>query len=285
MLVSKRCGMVQSLCRVAGVFLSILFFSFSAAAQHPSLSKPPGSSFTARLQSIEAAVNETFRYNAALHNGTLLPHTYQLMPVLPIGWSIAFKVEGSEVISFTVDSGKTQDVSIEIAPVFNAKPGKYSIPVMAISGGDSLKLNLEAVVKGAYAAELTTPTGRLSDEVTEGSTKEIHLVVKNKGTIPLQQLELSAETPSQWDASFQPSKIERLEPGATQDVIASLKVPDKTIAGDYVTTFNLKNANTKAAATFRMTVTTSLLSGWIGLLVILAALGMIYYLVRKYGRR
>lgn len=235
--------------------------------------------------SIEAAVNETFRYNAALHNGTAQAHIYEFVPVLPIGWSIAFKIEGNEVASFTLDSGKTEDVSIEVAPVFNAKPGKYSIPVTAISGNDSLKLNLEAVVKGAYAAELTTPTGRLSDEVTEGSTKEIHLVVKNKGTIPLEKLELSAQTPSQWDATFQPSKIERLEPGATQDVTVSLKVPDKTIAGDYVTTFNLKNTNTKAAATFRMTVTTSLLSGWIGLLVILAALGMIYYLVRKYGRR
>jgi uncharacterized membrane protein len=96
---------------------------------------------------------------------------------------------------------------------------------------------------------------------------------------------LSAEAPLKWTATFEPSKLERLEPGKTQDVKATLTVPDKTIAGDYVTKFTVRNNSANADATFRMTVTTSLLSGWIGILIILLALGIVYYLIRKYGRR
>jgi uncharacterized membrane protein len=34
-----------------------------------------------------------------------------------------------------------------------------------------------------------------------------------------------------------------------------------------------------------MTVTTSWLAGWLGVMVILVAVGIVYYLIRKYGRR
>lgn len=36
---------------------------------------------------------------------------------------------------------------------------------------------------------------------------------------------------------------------------------------------------------FRISVKTPMITGWIGVVVILAALGAVYYLFRKYGRR
>lgn len=267
------------------VFRYLLFLS--AIVFHPGLlfSQSPGTAFTARLMNLEAAVSETFRYNATLHNQARQAKVYELKSEAPIGWSVAFKVEGSQVASFRLDSNRTQDISIEVIPSPAAKPGKYSIPLKAVSGADTAALTIEAVVKGSYAVELTTPTGRLSDEVTEGTSAQLHLVVRNTGTIALDNLELSAQAPSQWDASFEPSKIGRLDPGKTIDVTVNLKVPDKTIAGDYVSNFSVKNPNANASAAFRITVKTSLLSGWIGLLVILLAIAIIYYLIRKYGRR
>jgi uncharacterized membrane protein len=146
-------------------------------------------------------------------------------------------------------------------------------------------LNLEAVVKGSYGLTLTTPTGRLSEELTSGSHLDIQLVVKNSGTLPLSDIDLSSQLPANWEASFEPSKISRLEPGKSQELKARLKVPDKTIAGDYAATFTASNANGNAPAVFRMIVKTSLLSGWIGIMVILLSIGLVYYLIRKYGRR
>jgi len=263
------------------VFLFVLF-STPPMARAEGRAAPP---FTARLMNIEAAANTTFTYNTQLHNTAPVARIYQLSAAMPPGWNISFKVEGVQVTSLNIDSGKTQDITVEVNPAMEVKPGKYNIPVLAMVGADSLKLQLEAVVKGTYGVTLTTPTGRLSDDVTEGKRKEIQLRVKNTGTITLDNLDLSGQTPPQWEASFVPSTITRLEPGKEAEVTATLHVPDKTIAGDYVTTFSVKNNSTSSNAAFRMTVTTSVLTGWIGVLVILLALGAVYYLIRKYGRR
>ena len=69
------------------------------------------------------------------------------------------------------------------------------------------------------------------------------------------------------------------------DVVVKLTVPEKTIAGDYVTTVTARNNTSNAQLAFRMTVRTSILSGWIGILIILAAITLVFFLIRKYGRR
>ena len=246
---------------------------------------PKKSSFEARLMNIESPSNEPFRYNTTLTNGSAQPLTYNLEAQLPQGWQITYRVEGSPVTSVQLQGNKVQDISVEISSPLAAKPGKYKIPIKAISPVDSLPLNLEAVVKGSYAIELSTPSGRLSDEVVSGSTKELTLLVKNTGTLPLNTLEFSAQLPTRWEATFTPSNIQQLEAGKSQEVRLTLRVPDKTIAGDYVAKFDAKSASNTADVSFRIVVKTSLLSGWIGMLIILLAIGLVYYLIRKYGRR
>jgi uncharacterized membrane protein len=246
---------------------------------------PAKSSFEARLLNIEASSNEPFRYAATLTNGSSEKVTYSLNTQLPEGWQISYRVEGSQVTSIQMQANKVQEINIEISCPLTAKPSTYKIPVKAVSPTDTLKLDLEAVVKGSYALQLSTPTGRLSDEVVSGSSKEILLQVKNTGTLPLNALEFSVQLPNRWEATFSPSTIQQLEAGKSIDVKVDLRVPDKTIAGDYAAKFDVKSPNSTADISFRMIVKTSLLSGWIGMLIILLAIGLVYYLIRKYGRR
>lgn len=267
------------------LFLFVWFFTPALVTAQIQNAAGGGSTFTAQLINIEAAVHETFRYNTTLHNGSSQARIYELKAAAPDGWNVVFRARGSQVTSINMDGNKDENITIEIIPAYGAGPSKYKIPVTAIAANDTLPLDLEAVVKGSYGMELTTPTGLLSDNITEGSQKQIHLVVKNTGTLILNDISLSAQTPSQWSVTFEPAKIEQLAPGETTDVAATLTVPDKTIAGDYVTTFIASNANSNSKATFRMTVKTSVLSGWIGILVILAAIALVLYLIRKYGRR
>src|SRR5690606_15172886 len=126
------------------------------------------SSFKTRLMNIEAASSEVFRYNTTIHNASKEELIYDLKADLPPGWLVTFRAEGSQITSLGVSPGQTRDVSVEINAAFAAKPDKYKIPVHAISAKDSLTLHLEAVVKGSYAIELTTPTGKLSEEVVAG---------------------------------------------------------------------------------------------------------------------
>lgn len=270
---------------LSSLFPAICFLLTALATAQGQGVADKGSTFTAQLINIEAAVHEAFHYNTTLHNGAAQARIYELTAKVPEGWSVVFRTRGSQVTSINMDGNKNENISVEVHPAYNAGPGKYKIPVMAVTSNDTLHVNLEAVVKGSYGMELTTPTGLLSDKITEGKQKEIHLVVKNTGTLNLDNISLSAQTPSKWDATFEPSKIEHLEPGKTADVIAKLTVPDKTIAGDYITTFTAKNNPSNAQATFRMTVRTSMLSGWIGILVIFAAITLVFFLIRKYGRR
>jgi uncharacterized membrane protein len=265
--------------------LFLLTLSLLTHAAPPNSGAAKSSSFSTRLMNLEATAKETFRFNASLFNGLNRSAIYELQAKAPAGWNSVFRVDGMQVTSFKLDSNKTQDVSIELTPSPTVKPGKYAIPVVAISDQGSLELNLEAVVKGSYGIELTTPTGLLSEEVTEGSRKPIYLSLKNDGTLPLDNLELAAQTPANWNVSFEPAKIERLDPGSSINVVANLNVPDKTIAGDYLTKFTVKNSNATAESSHRLTVTTSWLAGWLGITVILIAIGMVYVLIRKYGRR
>lgn len=270
-------------------FLFIIFIS-SAVSLLPlpaTGNSGPGrnSSFTTRLMNLEATAKETFRFNASLTNGQNRSIIYELQAGLPAGWSSSFRIDGMPVTSFKLDSSKSQDISIELTPSPSVKPGKYAIPVKAISAQGTLELNLEAVVKGSYAVELTTPSGLLSDEITEGSRKPIYLSLKNPGTLPLDNLELSAQTPTKWNVSFEPARIDRLDPGSTINVVANVNVPDKTIAGDYMTNFTVRNNNATANSSYRLTVTTSWLAGGVGVMIILLAIGMVYFLIRKYGRR
>lgn len=244
-----------------------------------------GASFTARLINMEAPVNETFRYQARLKNSSGKTKIYELKAKIPDGWRVAFKARGSQITSINMESDKTENISIEINPAYGAKPSKYNIPVYAISNNDTLELKLEAVVEGAYDIELTTPSGRLSGEITEGEKAEIPLKVKNTGSLPLNEISLSSQTPPNWNITFSPSEIKHLDPGKTADILATMIVPDKTLAGDYVSRFNAKNVETKSTATYRMTVKTSMLSGGIGILVILVAISFVFYLIRKFGRR
>ncbi|MGX5816719.1 COG1470 family protein [Chitinophaga lutea] len=264
------------------VFLLSVFFAGQVYAQTKEPVQPP---FSVRLVNLEAASNATFTYNARLQNTAGATRIFQLSAGVPPGWNTSFKVEGMQVTSLQLESGKAQDIVVEFQPAVDVKPGKFNIPVTARAGADTLRLDLEAVVKGSYGVSLTTPGGRLSGEITEGRSKAIQLQVLNTGTLPLENVELSGQAPPKWEVSFSPSSIARLEPGKTADVTATLRVPDKTIAGDYVTNFTVRNSNATATAAFRMTVETSALTGWIGLLVILAAIGAVYFLIRKYGRR
>lgn len=269
-------------CFYALMVIAFLILSpFRAAAQE----FEDGSSFTASLLNIEAPVNETFRYQATLTNNSDEARVYQLSAEMPEGWRVVFKARGSQITSLNVEGGRTESLTIEIRPAYGAAPAKYPVSVQARAANKTLTLALEAVVEGSYELELTTPTGRLSGEITEGEKAEILLQVKNMGSLALNDITFSSQTPPNWQATFSPSEIQQLDPGETKDVIATLSVPDKTLAGDYVSKFTAKNTPSTSTATFRMTVKTSMLSGWVGIMVILLAIGFVFYLIRKFGRR
>lgn len=227
----------------------------------------------------------TFTFKASLRNVTADKQLYALQSEAPEGWNVIFKVNYKQVTSVDVDPNSDKSVTISINPPAEVKAGTYKIPISATTNSTSANLTLEVVVTGTFKMALTTPRGLLSTDITAGKTKREELIVRNNGSAELKNIRLTASHPTNWDVKFDPKKIPQLEPGNSTHVFASIKADKKAIPGDYVTDLEARTPEVASKATFRLTVKTPMVWGWIGVLIILIALGSVYYLFRKYGRR
>ena len=241
--------------------------------------------FTAEQLNMEGQASAIFNYNANLRNRTAEEQLYALTANAPRGWTVLFRANGRQVTSVEVAPNATTNVSIEVKPPASVEVGKFKIPVRAFTASTSAELDFEAVITDSYNIELSTPTGLLSASITAGDLKKIELQLRNTGSSELRNIEFSSGKPVDWDVTFEPDKVEALIAGSTTTVTATVKASRKAIPGDYMVKMTARTPEVSSTADFRMAVKTSMLWGWIGIMVIVAVLGGVYYLFRKYGRR
>jgi uncharacterized membrane protein len=240
---------------------------------------------TTQQANMEGNSSATFTFNATLKNLTADNQLYALMANAPVGWNVTFKANYKQATSVSVDPNSTTNISIDVDPPDMIPEGAYKIPVRAVTSSTSAALDLEVVVTGSYFMTLTTPTGLLSTTITSGDEKRLELVVNNTGSSILKDVKLTAETPVNWTVTFDPKKVDKIEAGGKAQVFATIKASKNAIAGDYVTNIEARVPEVSSKASFRVSVKTPLLQGWIGIFIIIIALGSVYYLFRKYGRR
>ncbi|MEN6453312.1 MAG: NEW3 domain-containing protein [Prolixibacteraceae bacterium] len=241
--------------------------------------------FITDQSNMQGNATATFSYRANLKNRTADKQLYALMADVPRGWEITFKADYKPVTSVEMEANTTKEINIDIKPSGQVTAGTYKIPVRAVTSSTSADLELEAVVTGSYSMELTTPTGLVSTNVTAGGSKKLQLTIRNTGSSELTGIEMKSAVPSKWQVIFDPVKIDRLAPGNDATVYATIQADKKAIPGDYVANLEAKNPETSSKIAFRVMVKTPLIWGWIGVLVILAALGGVFFLFRKFGRR
>ena len=241
--------------------------------------------FTTDQVNMEGHADDDFTFKTKLKNSTGEKQVYSFHANAPRGWNVIFKPNYKQATAVEVGPNETKNVSVKIDPPYNVKAGSYKIPVMAVNRSTSAELQLEVVISGSYKMDLTTPDGRVSAGITAGDQKEIELLVKNTGSSDLESVVLDANNPKNWTVSFKPDTIKSIKAGESAKAKALIKSADKAIPGDYVTKITARTSETKSMATFRMSVKTPLLWGWLGILIILVTLGIIFYLFRKYGRR
>jgi len=109
--------------------------------------------------------------------------------------------------------------------------------------------------------------------------------VKNTGSSELNNIKFSTSKPKNWDVTFKPDTVHNLKAGENAQVFATIKAYDKAIPGDYVTNITAQTTEASSMVSLRILVKTPMLWGWLGILIIIAALGIVYYLFRKYGRK
>ena len=241
--------------------------------------------FSTSQPNMQGSSTSTFTFGTVLKNRTADQQLYALMAGASQGWNVTFKADYKQVTSVELGANTTKDITVEIIPPARIEAGTYQIPISARTNTTTANVQLEVVITGSYSMELTTPTGLLSDDVTAGDEKRIELVVRNTGSSLLTGITLSASAPSNWNVIFGPAKIDKLLAGKEEQVFATIKADKKAIPGDYVVNMEAKTPEAISKASFRMSVKTSMLWGWLGVFIIFVALGGVYYLFRKYGRR
>ncbi len=241
--------------------------------------------FTTKQDNMQGSSKSSFIFNAQLKNITGETQRYSLQSSPPRGWRVIFKPNYKQATSVEVEPNNTVNVSIEVKPPHEVKAGRYTIPVRAVAGNMSAELKLSVEITGTYELDLTTPTGLLSTRITAGSEKKVTLLVRNAGSAVLNDIRFRTSKPANWEVSFDPKSIPTLEAGKSSEVTATIRAYRKAVAGDYVVNITAYTPETSSKVAFRVTVRTPVLMGWLGLLIIFVALGSVYYLVRKYGRR
>lgn len=241
--------------------------------------------FTTEQVNMEGHAKSTFTFSTKLKNRTANKQLYSLRANAPRGWTVIFKPNYKQATSVEIEPNNSKDINIEIKCPHNIPAGTYKIPVAALTATTSAQLDLEVIITGSYDLELTTPVGLLSTRITAGNDKRIELLLKNTGSAELRDIKLRVSKPKNWEVTFDPDTVSRLEAGKTTLVYAIIKASNKAIPGDYVTNISAQTPEASSKIAFRVSVKTPMLWGWLGLLIIIAVIGGVYYFFRKYGRR
>lgn len=235
---------------------------------------------------LQGSADDTFPFNIDVRNDTPSEVTLELAGEGPLGWTVEARPSGqAQASTITVDAGGSGQIQVNATPPANVTEGQYDLRVTARGPDVSVETPLIVQITGSYAMEMTTPDGRLNAAVTVGQPSQFQFILVNTGSATLNNVELSATPPTNWEVTFDQEVITAIEPGQTATVTATLTPATGAIAGDYQLTFRASTAETESSMEVRSTVSPSAFGGLVGvglILLVLAALGWVF---RRFGRR
>jgi uncharacterized membrane protein len=240
-----------------------------------------------KLPSLMGTPKSSFDYTLSVSNDSGKDLTVALSAQAPGNFQTSF-TEGygsNEISSIPIEAGQSKDIKIKVTPPRDVKAGNYPVTVKVAAEGATAEQRVTLQISGQGKLALSTKDGRLSGEATVGKTSDFTLVLSNDGTAPVEEVEMSASTPTGWKAEFNPKSIPAVAPNEKKEVQVQVTPSDKAIAGDYVATFRANGRGESASADFRITVTTSTVWGIVGVAIIAVALLVLLGAVARFGRR
>ncbi len=238
------------------------------------------------LPTLRGSPGATFRYNLTLKNESDQEVPVSLLAEAPREFQIDFRFGGQSITSLPFGPNESKSVSVEVRPFPDTPAGTYDISVVAQGGEYRATTRLVAELTGQSQLTLTTPDGRLSGEARIGEQTAIRLVVRNSGSAPARNVQLSASPPFNWTVQFEPERISEIPSNQFVEVTARIQPSNQAIAGDYVVTFTARpDEGASSSAEFRVTVLTATLWGVAGIALIAVAVVGIGMAVMRFGRR
>ncbi len=243
---------------------------------------------TSDFETLRGASNQTFTFNLNVANGKDQDLTYSATGQGPDGWTVTTALTGSaQAASATVKASGTSGVTVTVKPAADAAADTYPIAIVTTVGSEQFTTNLNVEITGSYTLSLSTPNDLLSAHGPSGAVTDQTFTITNTGTAPITNVTLSASPPANWKVEFDPTSTASIAANQDVTVTAHITPSGDAIAGDYQITFTAKGTEGSASAntTLRFTVEASILGAIVGAVVIVAAIGGLYWVFRRYGRR
>ena len=250
--------------------------------------------FFAKFPTIEGVASDIFDFEVMITPSTdEYAVKYDFNVVTPPGWEAGvwgdYPQKRVSSIDFRGERVHSETINVKAVPLpgENPEPGDYVITLEMSSAEPEFKasIDLTAVVTYSYEFGMYTETGRLNAQVTAGEDNHISILLLNTGTGTIEDLTLSSDKPEGWDITFNPEKIDTLEPGLKREVDVVIKPPKKAIAGDYVATLTSDSERGSDSLEMRITVLTSTVWGWAGVGIAAGVIAGLIVLFRRLGRR
>lgn len=237
--------------------------------------------------SLKGPSTQTFNFNLTLSNGTAEDLTFSINAQGPTGWTVQANLTGqSQAASAVVKAGSTSGVTVSATPPSGAAAGTYPIHVVAAAGARTQSFDLGIEITGTYTLAISTPGGLLNGHGAAGSVSPLAMTLTNNGTAAITNIKLTGTGPGGWDLTFDQPTVATIAAGQTVTVNAQVKPSADSIAGDYNLTFSATgDPAATASMQIRYTVETSILWGVVGVALIVAVVGGVWWVFQRYGRR
>jgi uncharacterized membrane protein len=240
-----------------------------------------------QLPELRGTARSSFEYQISVKNDSGKRLVVALAADAPRNFETSFTENygSQELNAVPIDAGQSKDVKLKVRPPNTIGAGRYPVVMRAAAEDATAKADVVLEVTGQPKLDIAGRDGSLSAGANAGVETSIPVLITNSGTSPADQIELAGTAPTGWKITFEPKQIERIAPGANQEVQALVTPPAKAIAGDFVTTVRATSRGESASSNFRVTVKTSTMWGIVGIGIIGAALLVMVGAVARFGRR
>jgi len=241
---------------------------------------------TSDITSQKGPSDQTFTFNVNVLNQKDQDLTYSSTAgQTPPGWTVNTSLTGSsQATSATVKAGGTSGVTVTVKAADGTEAGTYPVQIVTTVGTEQFTTDLNVEITGSYKVEFAADQV-LSARGPAGGVTEQTFTITNTGTAPVTNLVMSGTPPSGWTVKFDPTSTDSLAPDQSVTVKAQITPSGDAIAGDYNISFKATAKEANVSSDVRFTVETSILGAVIGAALIVAAVGGLYWVFRRYGRR
>jgi len=228
-----------------------------------------------------------FEFSIDIYNETDKDDMFSLRAEKPKGWEVSFKpsYENKYIGSLQIKSNLSQSVDVEISPAPRAEIGEHAIKVFAKCSEGEAEIELQVVLTGTHRITCRTLDGVLSLTARKGREANISMYVINEGSASEKEVSFTSFKPENWEVTFDPERIEGLEPGDMKQVEVTIAPAPEALVGDYSVAVNARGEEADDDIEFRVTVKAATTWAWIGVAIIVVVVVGLAITFKRLGRR